>query len=381
MKENKTIYNTEWFIERAKKIHGDKYDYSKVDYVNNHTKVCIICPIHGEFWQNPANHLRGQGCRKCAVDSAKIRYAKPKSAFIEKAKKVHESKYDYSKVEYINNHTKVCIICPKHGEFWQTPRAHLGGNGCSKCKGEKTKERQTLTTNEFIEKAKKVHRSKYDYSKVKYINTKTKVCIICPKHGEFWQRPNDHLKGKGCYECNANKVSNEIVFTLQAKQVHGDKYDYSKVNYVNNKKKVCIICPKHGEFWQTPHAHLGGNGCPKCRTSKLENDLKKELENNNIHFEQQKSFDWLFSNKKLHLDFYLPDYNVAIECQGIQHFKSVKQFGGDKNLELQINRDKIKQNLCQENDIKVLYWSNIGIEYPYKVFEDINELIKAIKNE
>ena len=250
MKENKTIYNTEWFIECAKKIHGDKYDYSKVDYVNNHTKVCIICPIHGEFWQNPVNHLRGQGCRKCAVDSAKIRYAKPKSAFIEKAKKVHESKYDYSKVEYINNHTKVCIICPKHGEFWQTPRAHLGGNGC-----------------------------------------------------------------------------------------------------------------------------------PKCRTSKLENDLKKELENNNIHFEQQKSFDWLFSNKKLHLDFYLPDYNVAIECQGIQHFKSVKQFGGDKNLELQINRDKIKQNLCQENGIKVLYWSNIGIEYPYKVFEDINELIKTIKNE
>ena len=105
--------------------------------------------------------------------------------FIEKAKKVHGDKYDYSKVEYVNSRTKICIICPQHGEFWQTPNAHLMKEGCPKCKGENVSKVNRRTTNEFIEKAKKVHGDKYDYSKVDYKNNSTKVCIICPIHGEF----------------------------------------------------------------------------------------------------------------------------------------------------------------------------------------------------
>ena len=140
--------NTESFITKAKEVHGDKYDYSKVEYVNNSTKVCIICPIHGEFWQIPNNHLSGNGCNKCSGND-KLNT----ESFITKAKEVHGDKYDYSKVEYINARTKVCIICPVHGEIMIIPNKHLKGYGCNKCKisGKLTKE-------EFIIKAKEIHR-------------------------------------------------------------------------------------------------------------------------------------------------------------------------------------------------------------------------------
>ena len=127
--------------------------------------------------------------------------------FINKAKKIHGDKYDYSKVNYVNNYTKVCIICPKHGEFWQEPRHHLSKHGCPMC-GKKTSDRkQSLTLNEFIEKSKQIHNGKYVYDKVNYVNLKTKVCIICPEHGEFWQAPHSHLRGKGCPKCG-NIMSN-----------------------------------------------------------------------------------------------------------------------------------------------------------------------------
>ena len=167
--------STDDFIKRARKIHGNKYDYSKVEYKNSITKVCIICPEHGEFWQRPANHLCGQGCPHCAGVSRK-----DTKQFIEDARKVHGDKYDYSKVEYEGNKQNVCIICHKkdkngkeHGEFFQQALTHLRGFGCPKCSNNYRK-----NTEEFIEEAKKVHGNKYDYSKVKYKNNKTKICII-----------------------------------------------------------------------------------------------------------------------------------------------------------------------------------------------------------
>jgi protein-arginine kinase activator protein McsA len=132
-------------IEKFKAIHGNKYDYSKVEYRNTHEKVCIICPEHGEFWQTPHNHLKGRGCQKCAkINSAKKRRLQV-SDFINKARKIHNDKYDYSKVEYVNSQTPVCIICPEHGEFWQTPSNHLKGKGCPKCSYIKRKKSQTYT--------------------------------------------------------------------------------------------------------------------------------------------------------------------------------------------------------------------------------------------
>ena len=264
----------EEFIERARKVHGDKYDYSKVDYVSIHAKVCIICPKHGEFWQDPSSHLSGVGCSKCGHEKIGKKNSSNSDEFIDKSRKVHGDKYDYSKVEYKNNRTKVCIICPEHGEFWQTPNNHLIGQGCPICSGN-----VRLTKEEFINRAKGVRGDKYDYSNVEYVNTETKVRIICPKHGEFLQSPHTHLNGNGCPKCGAERMvespsSNSEEFIQRAKEIHGDKYDYSKVGYENTHKKVCIICPEHGEFWQTPHNHLIGQGCPLCGISK--NSLRRK---------------------------------------------------------------------------------------------------------
>ena len=245
---------TKEFIAKAKIVHGDKYDYSKVNYVNNSTKVTIICPVHGEFEQRPSTHLSGHGCPSCSG-----RKKLTKEEFIKRAKEVHGDKYDYSKVNYVNSSTKVTIICPKHGEFEQTPNLHLKSQGCPNCSGNKK-----MTIEEFIKRAKKVHGDKYDYSKVKYVNAMTKVTIICPIHGEFEQTPAKHLSGSGCIRCVKKKQLTTEEFIEKAREVHGDKYDYSKVNYVNTYTKVTIICPIHGDFEQTPNAHLAGQGCPIC---------------------------------------------------------------------------------------------------------------------
>ena len=192
---------TEQFIKEAKAIHGDKYDYSKVNYKGCFEKVCIICPIHGEFWQTPAMHLSGQGCSKCCG-----RKRKTKEEFIEDAKKVHGNKYDYSKVNYVNNKTKVIITCPIHGDFLQRPDRHLFGCGCNKCGYDNTAEKCKTSLEDFIKRAKEIHGDKYDYSKVVYVNNHTKVCIICPIHGEFWQTPRTHLMGRGCPICNESHL-------------------------------------------------------------------------------------------------------------------------------------------------------------------------------
>jgi hypothetical protein len=183
--------------------------------------------------------------------------------FLEKAKEVHGDKYDYSKVEYVDSKTKVCIICPEHGEFWQEPAAHLRGYNCPKCANVKRGDTFRDNLGNFIKKAVKVHGAKYDYSKVEYINAYTKVCIICPEHGEFYMQPQNHLLGQGCPKCVGRGLNTDEI-VKKFKEVHGNKYDYSKVEYKKMHDKVCIICPEHGEFWQTPSKHLLGQDCPKC---------------------------------------------------------------------------------------------------------------------
>lgn len=364
------ILKTEIFIKKSKKIHGNKYDYSKVNYTNAKTKVCIICPEHGEFWQLPYNHLQGKGCLKCGG-----RQKITTQVFIERAKKINGGKYDYSKINYINNKTPVCIICPKHGEFWQEANSHLQGHGCPKCSNNKKS-----TNKEFIERAKKVHGNIYDYSKVEYVNEKVNVCIICPKHGEFWQRPDHHLDGTICPKCKTEKLSKYFAstkeeFIQKARKIHGDKYDYSKVNYVNKDTKVCIICPEHGEFWQTPHVHLNGHGCPKCKSSSMEDEVANILMQKEIIFEQEKTFDWLKYKNLLRLDFFIPKYKLAIECQGVQHFKPI-DFAGKgkewaKNLFDKSNkRDKIKFSLCEKNGINIEY-----INYNEKVYDKLIKIL------
>ena len=343
------------FIKESRDVHGDKYDYSNVEYVNNKTKVCIICPKHGEFWQAPNNHLNGNGCPKCSGV-----YIPTTEEWIAFARKVHGDKYDYSKVHYVTSDTKVCIICPKHGEFWQAPNNHTRGNNCPKCNGDKNRKRKTLTKEEFIKKACEVHGDKYDYSKVHYVNNRTKVCIVCPDHGEFWQLPSNHLSDYGCSKCGGKSVPTTEEWIVSAREVHGDKYDYSKVEYDGALKKVCIICPKHGEFEQAPNDHMQGSGCPKCNLSHLERSVMNYLDDIGITYDYQKHFDWLGRQS---LDFYLPDYKVGIECQGEQHFFPIDFAGkgvewASKHFKHVISLDKQKKALCEKHGVKLLYFGS-----------------------
>ena len=278
--------------------------------------------------------------------------------FVEKTRKIHGNKYDYSKVEYKDSHTKVSIICPIHGEFLQTPNNHLNGQQCPFCSYPNI----NLSKEKFVSLAKNVHGDKYDYSKVVYKNAKDKLIIICPIHGEFLQSFEKHVvRGQGCPKCaGKNKDASEFIF--QANKIHKNKYDYSKTNYISATTKVTIICPIHGEFLQAPAKHLCGDGCPKCNSSKLESSLREYLDSKNIKFEEHKTFSWLKYKKNMYLDFYLPEHNIAIECQGEQHFFPVDYAGlgrewAEKQLIINQNRDKVKKELCEANGIKVLYFT------------------------
>lgn len=376
----------EEFIAKAKEVHGDKYDYSKVNYINYHTKVCITCPIHGEFWKTPAKHISSkQGCPKCnKIDTSNNFNGNTTESFIKKAIEKHGNKYDYSKVNYINANTKVCIICKEHGEFWQKPSYHLSGFGCRKCADEKLQYSQE----EFIKKCKEIWGDKYDYSKVEYKNSKTKVCIICPKHGDFFVTPKSFIKNskkqhlRGCPQCaleNRTKTTEE--FIEQSKEIHGDKYDYSKVNYVNIHTKVCIICPKHGEFWQIPRNHIKGACCPHCSSEMnvYETRLFDKL------CQDFPQLEWIHSYRnrellgRLELDIFNPKYKIAVEYQGTQHYHPVDFYGGEKRHKIQLEIDKTKKEICSKNEILLLEFSYDKNEKQDNLITDYYELKVKIK--
>ena len=385
---------TEWFINKSNKIHNNKYNYSKTKYIGNRYNVEIICPIHGSFIQQAANHLKGMGCPKCACEKISKLRSISTNDFIKRSKEIFgNNKFSYEKtnLEERREDGKVCITCPIHGDFWQLPSSHLQGNGCPKCGLEETKKLLTKTTEQFIEESKNIHGDKYDYSKVKYKHSLDKVCIICPKHGEFWQTPSSHLDGSGCPKCADNQPINTEEFIKRSKEKHGELYDYSKSKYKNNRTKIEIICHKkdsngieHGSFFTIPHSHMQGSGCPKCKQNyRLENEVRLLLTKNNIEFEEKKTFDGLKYKIALKPDFYLPKENIIIECQGEQHFKPVN-FGGkntktlQKQYELNQVRDKIKKKYCEEHNIKLLEYTHLGIKNR-NLIKTKERLLKEIK--
>jgi hypothetical protein len=190
--------NKDIFIQKSNEYHNNKFDYKLVDYKNLRTKVKIICPSCGVFEQSPDSHMRGFGCSKCNIQT--------KDTFINKALKKHNNRYSYDDVYFINNTTKVNIICEEHGTFQQTPQHHLRGSGCMKC----FRNNKLSNTDKFIEKSNIRHNNLYSYTLVKYKNNKEKVSIICEKHGVFEQEPNHHLNGCGCPFCNISKGELEI---------------------------------------------------------------------------------------------------------------------------------------------------------------------------
>lgn len=322
----------EEFIERAKSLHENKYVYTNVIYKNSTTKVSITCPIHGDFLQIPKAHLKGQGCKFCGYECNAESRTTGLAEFIRRSKEIHNDKFDYSKVVYINSGAKVIVICPKHGEFAPTAQQHISGVDCAKCYHERNGANQRMTTEEFITKAENIHGKKYDYSLVNYIGNENKVTITCPKHGEFLQRPNDHLSKKaGCPACGGVKRLNTYEFIDRANLLHEGKYGYDNTNYTGTDNKILITCTEHGDFLQTPHDHLSKKaGCPDCvgRISKGEIEL----------FEFVQSFypDAIQCDRTLirplELDIVVPSKNIAFEFNGL-YYHSSKFINSSKHKE------------------------------------------------
>jgi len=389
------------FIEKANKIHNNKYDYSLVEYINNKTKVKIICPIHGEFEQTPDKHTNAkQGCPKCSKS-----YKVSLTEFITKSNEIHNNKYDYSLVKFNKLTDKIEIICPEHGLFTQAAYAHKDGSGCPKCVG------KDKDLNEIIDELSKVHDNKYDYSLVNYVNERTKIkiicsehgifeqtynthkkghgcpkCvgrhrteeelllkfneihnnkytynpinntkineyveIICPLHGLFNQQINSHLSGSGCPKCKGLSISEKKLKTIddfisEANLIHNNKYDYSKSEYILAKEYMIITCPEHGDFKQTPDSHLQGNGCPKCglKYDKSEGELKDYIKSLNID---------LIENSKtiispLELDIYVESRKIAFEFDGLYWHSELHK---PSNYHLN------KTELCEAKGIKLIH--------------------------
>lgn len=298
---------TQEFIEKSKQVHGDRYDYSKVDYINAQSKVTIICPIHGEFEQRASHHLNGHGCKKCAnLITGKVNVSNLET-FIARSRVIHNNEYDYSKSIYRNARTKLEIICPKHGSFWQIPQHHLEGHGCPICGNEKTNNYNKTTLEEFVERARKIHGNKYDYSEVKFNILTDYITIICPIHGRFTQRATNHLQGSGCQMCRSSRGEEYISQILS---------EYG-INYIQQYK------------------------IPIDTTINIQGNTE--------------------------IDFYLPEYNIFIEYNGIQHYVPQDYFGGKLKFEkYQIPRDNYVRNYCKDNNIRL-----IEIDYTYKTKQDI----------
>lgn len=472
-------YTNETFIEAAKKIHGNLYDYSETFYedapLHNH-KVYIKHPTLGGFWIHPLKHLCGYGKGHIVKpfyiikeNYIKRTQSKRPEIFQKRLKEKYGDFYDFSKSIYIDSQTPITVICPKHGEFkcsmytvscpecqkeknkhcllnkhnnkfntetlkqtlkniygdkflldkveyhgdYDNARIILicskhhieierkvisvlkGNCKCNICEKEKNterrekikiKKREELQQIRAIKKQQKEQEAKMNHEKnirqkeeknkkkiedfknsiervvkmyegVLSFNTEdfktytNRVEVNCIKHGKQYVSLNELLKGEGCDKCRSEKH-----FIEKATKIHGGKYNYSKVKYKDRDTKVCIICPKHGEFWTTPHLHIIGCDCPKCvKQSKMEKLTENFLRDANIDFIKEHSFNWLKNKNNLRLDFYLPKYNIAIECQGVQHFKPIDYFGGDKFFEYQHYLDTMKKKLCDEHNISIKY--------------------------
>lgn len=306
---------------------------------------------------------------------------------IRRFREVHGDRYDYSRMIYLGYDKEVEIGCPIHGWFWQLPYVHLRGCGCKLCAD--AEQRKTLE--QFVIDAEAVHgKGRYDYSLAKYKNNKTKLKIICHvkdengvEHGVYEQTPDNHINnGTGCPFCAGNAKKDNEQFIKEAKDAHpNEDYDYSESEYDGAHTKLKIICHKkdkhgveHGAFWQTPHNHIYNHSCcPKCKQSKLEAEAKAVLDRYNISYEAQcgrRTFAWLGRQS---FDIYLTSYNVAIECQGEQHYRAVEQFGGEEGLKIIIERDKRKAELCEENGVRLFY-----IRYDENVDEAVTHILELI---
>ena len=313
----------EEFVRKAIERHGNKYSYDKVpDEFMANDNVTVVCPIHGEFTQCARSHYKRNGCPKCGRESIVNARRIKIDEVISRATDVHGGKYSYEKYNGEKMSEYTTITCPIHGDFKQKMAKHLLGQGCPKCGYEKVQSKQSKGKEAFIEESKRKFGDKFDYSRVEYVNYHTGIILGCNIHGWFKITPASHLKSEtGCVKCSHESFLNRVTCTTdefieKAREVHGDKYDYSKTEYRRSKEGVTITCPKHGDFVQLPNFHLNGSGCPKCVSpvSMWEEEVFEFVKSLGVVCEQ--------SNREIlkgkEIDIYIPKFSIGIECDGLR---------------------------------------------------------------
>lgn len=465
------------FKEKAFKVHGEEFDYSKVD-LNNRDNLNRICIIHKEcgkeFMMTPGNHLSGQKCPHCRYKKVSERKLKTTEDYIKEAEKVwgkgtfdysetvykgatkritiisHEinpitgkeygkfsinasnhlkgcyprqmcilmggfkkktvdtkeiikrfrekygDKYDYSRVDYkgFNNKVWICLhdINPltgiEYGWFQQTPLHHLEGCTHPKMNG------RGYTQDEIMLMFKRKHGDDYDYNEVNYESMIKKVKIICHKkdkfgneHGVFEQTPHKHaVEGQGCPKCAGKIKKTTENFISELRLIYGDRLIYDNTVYINAKTKVRADCPKHGPQYRLPAQWLKGGGCTVCKCSIMENEMMTGLDKLGIKYIYSYNPLWLKSikNHQQSVDFYLPDYNIAIECQGAQHFRDVEGFNKGETHKVTVERDANKRKILKEKNVHLVYYTNehtIPEEFKmYFMYYNISDLFNDLIN-
>lgn len=343
--------------------------------------------VHGEFKILP-NKLfnEGQGCPKCSK-KRKIDY----DYAVHQANLVHNGLYGYKDI-IKGTPLKIVCECKEHGEFQMSFQHHLSGQGCPKCRYIKSGQKVRKNHSDFIKQVNELHTNIEEYDILsEYITNKDYIDIYCKctdengnEHGLFKLSPNNILSvnKEWCPKCGMQKNilsrrNSEEKWIEKAKKKHRGKYIYDeKLNYTDSSHKVNILCPTHGYFSMAARNHLFGQGCPICKESKLEKEVAALLSDNNIEFIPQKRFKWLGRQS---LDFYLTEYNLAIECQGKQHFGLGGWSSSQEEFVAIKERDELKRKLCEVHGIKILYYTNIKLEeYPYDVITDKNELLNKL---
>jgi len=379
----------EKFLIKAKNKFGEKFDYSKVEYIKSNIPVTIICPKHGKFEVKPTSFLQSKyGCKKCATEEIHNAQRCTTEKFIEKAKLVWGERFTYDRLNYINSNTKITVTCPIHGDFETRAPDFLRGHGCPKCKANKTsklnKEQKRSSQELFIEKATKLYGNLFDYSNVEYVNSRTKVCIHSNLLNEdFVISPAHFLQGEirkkylGLdYFDKKEKYSWTTENFIKIASLIRPEFDYSKTVFNGNKNPVTVICKDHGEFKILPVNLLYNNeGCPKCSRSKGEMFVDYILSSLKINFKTQYKVN--IDDNKYFIDFCFIKNNklIFIEYNGRQHYEPIEYFGGEERFIKQQNRDNIIRNYCKNNNI-------ILLEYKYDIpFYTLSNKIKEdIKN-
>ena len=328
------------FIAKAVKLRGEKFDYSRVNYINNTTEVLIGCPDHGFLWSMPSTHLRKRthGCKKCGLDfQAKNSLNKRSAEFFVNCKKVHGNKFDYTDTVFRSGSDEITFFCPEHGTQRIQAKFHLGKHGCRECANDQKRnqiqaqaeKRKSVARLEFVGKANLKHNNYYDYSEVKYINNSTPIIISCPKHGAFNQTPANHLAGNGCTTCaiktrGEKRKWSKRQFLDAAIAIHGQLYNYSKFKYVCYHTASTIMCAKsnHQPFQQSPAKHLAGHGCHAC--AEEARDAHRRTSGHNTK-------SWISKAKEVHGDRY--DYSCTVYDGHHEKVKIGCEFHGFFELE------------------------------------------------